>query len=253
MRKILSIVLCLAMVLSLSVTAFAAENPTTASTPVEYEGLAEEVYTLTVPEELSPNGSGNVVLKGTWATNRVVTVSAPTSVTLTNDKDGGTKNLAVTFEGIEKTGDNTSEKTYTETISVANIENALFGTWSGTITYTVGIADNTPHFTDNTPHFTVDGKTYYFDEDMQWIDWLLSDYNTDKFCIVDYKNNNTIWYLCTICSSISKDDDYINDSIGPFGPFDTTEFTVFAEMPAYFEGAEKIVSGSTYTSYTLEN
>lgn len=141
MKKVLSLILCLAMVLCMSVTAFA-ENPTSATTAVKYEGLGDEAYTVTVPEKLAPNDSATVTLKGTWATDRRVSVIAPETVLLTNDiNENDTKTLTVTFDDIVKTGDNTVEKTYTETIAIGNITDALFGNWTGIITYTVEASD----------------------------------------------------------------------------------------------------------------
>lgn len=134
MKKFMSLVLAMVMVCSLCVTAFAAD-----STTVTYVGTGTESYTVTVPASLAPGGSGEVKVEGTWASNRKLSVSAPSSVTLTNSIDGGTKTLAVTFAGIAKTGDNTVAVSDTKTISVADISNALFGTWSGTISYTVSM------------------------------------------------------------------------------------------------------------------
>ena len=106
-------------------------------TVVTYTGVGTESYTVTVPASLTPGGSGEVKVQGTWASNRKLTVTAPSSVTLTNSIDSGTKTLAVTFAGIAKTGDNTVAVSDTKTISVADITDALFGTWTGTISYTV--------------------------------------------------------------------------------------------------------------------
>lgn len=136
MKKMMSLVLALVMVCSLCVTAFAADTTT-----VTYVGTGTEKYTVTVPASLAPGGSGDVSVSGTWASNRKLSVSAPSSVTLTNSIDSGTKTLAVTFAGIAKTGDNTVAVSDTKTISVADISNALFGTWSGNINYTVSMGD----------------------------------------------------------------------------------------------------------------
>lgn len=134
MKKMMSLVLALVMVCSLCVTAFADDT-----TKVTYVGTGTEEYTVTIPASLAPGGSGEVKVKGTWASNRKLSVSAPSSVTLTNSIDSGTKTLAVTFAGIAKTGDNTHAVSDTKTISVADISDALFGTWSGNINYTVSM------------------------------------------------------------------------------------------------------------------
>lgn len=219
MKKILCLALCMIMVCSLGATAFAAGaecefcgeflhsmcydcgktslkddggccNPNCPSnvdkaasagtTPVSYLGTGVEKYTVTVPAQLSPNHSGTVKLEGTWATNRKVTVSAPATVTLTNSLDGGTKTLNVAFAGISKTGDNTVSKSYTETISVANISDALFGTWSGVIEYTVKASDAAE---PNLISFTairsgVFNYNLQAEEGMTFGEWVNSEYNT---------------------------------------------------------------------------
>ena len=134
MKKFASLFLALVMVCSLSISAFAAHTTT-----VTYTGTSTESYTLTVPATLTPGASGEVKANGTWASNRKLIVTAPSTVTLTNDIDGGTKTLNVTFDGINQAGNDTVAQTVTKDISVGNISNALFGTWSGIIVYTVSM------------------------------------------------------------------------------------------------------------------
>lgn len=98
----MSLALALVMVCSLSVTAFAYD------TTVTYVGQGTEEYEITVPARLAPGESGTVKVEGTWASNRKLNVTAPNSVTLTCSIDSSTKNLAVTFAGIAKTGSNTT-------------------------------------------------------------------------------------------------------------------------------------------------
>lgn len=117
-------------------------------TAVSYDGQGKEAYTVTVPASLtlgttSIGSIGVVKVEGTWASNRKLCVSAPSTVTLTNSIDGGTKVLDVMFQGIAKIGDNTAPISVTGNILVNKITNALFGTWTGTITYTVSMIDVT--------------------------------------------------------------------------------------------------------------
>lgn len=119
-------------------------------TAVSYDGQGKEAYTVTVPASLTPGttsiipGSmGVVTVEGTWASNRKLCVSAPSTVTLTNSIDGGTKELGVMFQRIAKIGDNTAPISVKGNIFVNKITNALFGTWTGTITYTVSMIDVT--------------------------------------------------------------------------------------------------------------
>ena len=137
-KKIISLVLALAM--SCSMVAFAAEEPTH-STLVTYTGEATESYQVVVPAELAPGESGDVVATGTWASNRKLVVTAPTSVTLTSSIDSDTKDLTVTFANIDAVGNNEEAMSITESISVAEMTGVLFGTWIGTIVYEAGLVD----------------------------------------------------------------------------------------------------------------
>ena len=194
MKKFASLFLALVMVCSLSISAFAAHTTT-----VTYTGTSTESYTLTVPATLTPGASGEVKANGTWASNRKLIVTAPSTVTLTNDIDGGTKTLNVTFDGINQAGNDTVAQTVTKDISVGNISNALFGTWSGVITYNVSMVDNNAALTPST--FTVEVRsldsgmvmdTITVEEGMTWGEWINSAYNDGSYCADggNVKNDN---------------------------------------------------------------
>lgn len=139
MKKIISFLLAAVLLVSAVPMAHAAETTDyTNGTAVVYTATNTEAYTVTVPALLAPGGSGTVTLSGTWPSDKKISVTADTSVTLTNSINADdTKTLDVTFAGMAYTGDNTQARTYTETISVADISNALFGTWSGHFYYNV--------------------------------------------------------------------------------------------------------------------
>ena len=140
MKKLTSIILSAAMALSMCVTAFAG---TDYSTLVQYTGNGTEQYTLTVPATLTPGGAaGDVVLEGTWPSDDTVTVTADSTVELTNSiNPGDKKTLSVYFDGISLGGDNTQSVSTTEPVSVEAISNALFGDWEGSFSYQVGFAN----------------------------------------------------------------------------------------------------------------
>ncbi len=174
MKKILSITLAAVMLLSLVPTAFAAENNWQGGTKVEYTATANEQYTVTVPATLAPGAAGDVVASGTWGSNRKLTVTADKDVTLTNSINAADqKVLDVTFPGIELAGSNTAAVTDTKAVSVAGIDNALFGTWSGTFYYDVEMVDNVQLIT-----FTIDGTEYQAEEGMTWGEWINTGHNT---------------------------------------------------------------------------
>ena len=141
MRKIISLALSACMLLSIIPIASATRDYTQ-GTQVVYTSSGTESYTITVPALLAPGGDGTVTLSGTWAENRVVTVTAEPTVTLKNSiKETDTKTLNVNFDGISESGSNTGSQTFTGSVSVDDITNALFGTWSGKFNYNVDISD----------------------------------------------------------------------------------------------------------------
>lgn len=197
MKKILSLLLVGVMVFSMIPAAYATTDYTN-GTQVSFNAEADndgdgqpdsvEAYTVTVPAKLAPAGSGDVVAQGTWSSARKLVVTADPDVTLTNSISGADeKVLTVTFPGIELPGSNTAAVTDTKAVSVAGIDNALFGTWSGTFYYDVEMVD----FALIT--FTIDGTEYQAEEGMTWGEWCDSEYNTDGYVIVEAYN--TVWQL----------------------------------------------------------
>lgn len=188
MKKILSLGLVGVMALSMIPTALATTDYTN-GTRVEYTANdeANTAYTITVPALLAPGAEGTVKLEGTWASDATVKVTADKTVTLTNSiNSADQKVLDVTFAGIEKAGDNTATVTATEAVSVANIENALFGTWSGKFNYNVEYveADAVEMIS-----FTIDGQEYQAKEGMTWAEWIDSQYNTNGLVLVQDKGS----------------------------------------------------------------
>ena len=217
MKKILSITLAAVMLLSLVPTAFAAENNWQGGTKVEYTATANEQYTVTVPATLAPGAAGDVVASGTWGSNRKLTVTADEDVTLTNSINAADqKVLDVTFAGIELTGSNTESVSDTKQVAVANITDAIFGTWSGTFNYNVAMSDvaggsttepSEPDTGDDGEEatlitFTINGTEYQAEDGMMWKDWLVSEYNTGE-----YKSSNEdsrSGFLCTTDQKLVK-------------------------------------------------
>ena len=139
MKKFISFLLVAVLLVSAVPTALAT-NDYSQGTQVVYQATGSESYTITVPAQLAPGGNGTVTLQGTWADNRIITVTAEPTVTLTNSiKAEDQKVLNVHFDGISEAGSNIGSQTFTEVVSVDDITNALFGTWSGKFNYNVEI------------------------------------------------------------------------------------------------------------------
>ncbi len=216
MKKILSLLLVGVMVFSMIPAAYATnvyENPdenTQMGTDVAYTGSRTTIeddgsathdveYTITVPAKLAPAGSGTVTLEGMWPSDATVKVTADPSVEMVNSiNSADKKTLAVTFTPIELAGNNTVAVSDDETVSVADISAALFGTWSGKFNYNVDYvagSGNTGDSGTTEPSdpddggttvepgegqisFAINGVTYLADEGMTWGEWVDSEYNT---------------------------------------------------------------------------
>lgn len=166
MKKILSIVLAVAMVLSMNVFAMAAHQTTVTytgegiSNPTgglnkpgagnnelvggDNIGNKEGYYYITVPASVTVGGAAaEVKLEGQWPANRTMTVSAPDEVTLTSTTNATVK-AKVSFNNITLVGNDKGDKVSAEgSISVAfddaaeGYKTPAFGTWTGTLTFNV--------------------------------------------------------------------------------------------------------------------
>lgn len=152
MKKMLCLALALVMALSLAIPAMAAvtngsSGSTTtvtfdASTGGEGGGAVQaENWTVTVPATMAPGGSDVVSTEGNWSATRmlVVGISGEKKVTMTCGSDS--IDLTITFGGISRSGSNIAAMSKSnENISIANWTTApLFGTWTGTITYSAAM------------------------------------------------------------------------------------------------------------------
>lgn len=140
MKRLISLSLAISMCMAAMPIAYAAINGAdyTAGTQVEYIATNNESYTITVPAQLKPGQSGIVRLEGSWPDDKTINVTADKTVTLINDITAtDTKILDITFNGISAVGNNTKAQIFTENVSVANVNNALFGVWSGKFNYNI--------------------------------------------------------------------------------------------------------------------
>jgi hypothetical protein len=201
MKKLFALILAIALMATMSVTAFAAdntfnyeENPQSNGTTVTYE--VAPTYTVTIPETVTIGADGTE--KTVSAEDVVVNKGQYVSVTLAADNNFTVKTaegaeLAYTVtangEAVAAGGEilavnPTDGKTGTATITFDIDESAIqyAGTYIGTATFTIAVKD-VPVTTIN---FTIDGTPYQADAGMTWGEWLESDYNVDGYVMGEY-------------------------------------------------------------------
>jgi hypothetical protein len=115
------------------------------------------------------------------------------------------KILDVTFAGIEKAGDNTATVTTTEAVSVANIENALFGTWSGKFNYTVEMVTGE---NVETISFTVIGDPCEAVAGITWEEFKNGDYSSN-WTIYFEENSNLVYVEMAGNPLVTEEGEYV--------------------------------------------
>jgi len=155
MKKILSLALAAAMMVSAIPAAYAAENEAdyTAGTQITYMGTQEEaaggagdVWTVTVPAKMVPGDTGTVKAEGMWDANKYLQVTAPKTISLAYGAQsmdvGITFGLAYSAEntGFALLGNSISEVTTSHDLTVAEASR-LFGTWTGVLNYDVNLVE----------------------------------------------------------------------------------------------------------------
>ncbi len=208
MKKILSLALVGVMALSMIPTALATTDYTN-GTLVKYVGTGDAEYTITVPALLAPGGEGDVTLQGTWASDATVKVTADKTVTLTNSiNSADQKVLDVTFAGIEKAGDNTATVIATEAVSVADIDNALFGTWSGKFNYNVEMVTEESVENAEPISFTVIGDPCEAVAGITWEEFKNGDYSSN-WAIYLKENSDLVYVEMAGEPLVTEDGEYV--------------------------------------------
>ena len=191
MKKLFALILAIALMATLSVTAFAADYDTTGDKGMNVTYSVAPAYTVTIPTDVTIDEDGAtaevsaadvVVEKGEYVS---VTLAADNNFTVTSG-EGATLTYTVTANGENvAAGDEilavnpADGKTGTATITFDIDETAIqyAGTYTGTATFTIAVKD-VPVTTIN---FTIDGTSYQAEEGMTWKQWVVSDYNTGNF------------------------------------------------------------------------
>ena len=152
MKKIISLALAAVMLLGAVPMVNAAEvtenHDYSNGTAITLVGTGTEEYTVTVPAKMVPGDTGTVKAEGTWASGKVLHVTAPVSVTLTY----GAQSLTADIEGgcMILPGSDVDTVTGEGGVSVSRYvydsnnnyyTKVLFGTWEGTLNYTVNLVE----------------------------------------------------------------------------------------------------------------
>ena len=189
MKKLFALILTVAMLFSLSVTAFAAvdQDSQDPSGAMNVTYTVAPTFTVTIPatvalgEDATILAENVVVPKGKQVEVSIADANgfkattpegAEITYTVKNGEDAvaeGETVLAVN-PGDSKRGSTTLSFVAPETIQYA-------GTYTGTVTFTVAVKD-VPKI-----NFTIDGTSYQADAGMTWAEWVESDYNTGEFVL----------------------------------------------------------------------
>ena len=194
MKKIFALILTVAMLMSLSVTAFAA-NTTGGSTEVSFN--VDPTYTVTIPatvelERQEDNGTvtyendytltaqaGVRLKKGEYIE---VTVASDFEMTTT---EGATLAYSITAGGNAVANNGvvaefaTDKNAQSTTIHIAANDPDFAGEYKDTVTFTVAVKDVPKPLIS----FTIDGTSYQAEEGMTWGDWVNSEYDNDEFSV----------------------------------------------------------------------
>lgn len=187
MKKTISLLLVAAMICSMGVTTAFATTDAANGTTITYSN-ENAAYTVTVPASLAPGESGTVTATGLIGDTQKLVVTADTTVSLVNGSQS--TDVAITFPGIEMVGNNL-EQTATATVAVGDVQQAMFGTWTGILTYNVEFDDGEVDMIN----FTIDGVSCQAEEGMTWGKWLTSDY--DNIGLTQKMESSTSKYLVT--------------------------------------------------------
>ena len=187
MKKLFALILAIAMMATLSVTAFAADYDTEGDKGMDVTYSVNPGYTVTIPPTVTIGTSGTsaeisaadvVVEKGQYVS---VTLAADNNFTVTSG-EGATLTYTVTANGkdIAAGGEilavNPADgKTGTATLTFDIDESAIkyAGTYTGSATFTIAVKD-VPMI-----NFTFNGTAYQAEEGMTLCQWAESEYDVN--------------------------------------------------------------------------
>ena len=205
MKKLFALLLAIAMMATLSVTAFAADYDTAGDKGMNVTYSVAPAYTVTIPEtvtigaegtEKTVSAEGVVVKKGQYVSVALAadnnfpvktTEGAPLTYTVTANGE----NVAPDGEilAVNPTDGKTGTATITFDIDETKIQYA--GTYTGSATFTIAVKDApTISFTMDSSDFEewIPGLTANLQAEagMTWGEWVESEYNVDGYVVSEY-------------------------------------------------------------------
>ena len=220
MKKLFALILTVAMLATMSVTAFAA-NTTGGSMEVTYS--VAPAYTVTIPETVTIGADGTsatvsaadvVVNKGqyvsvTLAADNNFTVKTTEGAELTYTVTANGETVAAGGEILAVNPADSATGTATITFDIDETAIQYAGTYTGSATFTIAVKD-APKTIIN---FTIDGTSYQAEPGMTWAEWVESAYNNGGFYSVNesvYWGEGFWFILCNYGKTPADDDYYVN-------------------------------------------
>ena len=213
MKKLFALLLAIALMATLSVTAFAADYDTAGDKGMNVTYSVAPAYTVTIPEtvtigaegtEKTVSAEGVVVNKGQYVS---VTLAADNNFTV-KTTEGAELPYTVTANGenvaaggeilaVNPKDGKTGTATITFDIDEAAIQYA--GTYTGSATFTIAVKDvPTISFTMDSSDFEewIPGLTANLQAEagMTWAEWIESDYNVDDYVMTG--DGDGSYFIC---------------------------------------------------------
>ena len=202
MKKLFAVILAVALMATMSVTAFAADYDTAGDKGVTVTYSVAPTYTVTIPTDVTIDGNATTIS----AENVVVEKGKYVSVSLADDNDfvvstaeGAELSYTVTANGaavaaggeilaVNPADGKTGSASFTFAIDESAIQYA--GTYTGTATFVVAVKD-VPVTAIN---FTIDGEPYQADIGMTWGEWVDSAANTAGFYLGWEEGDDSVYW-----------------------------------------------------------
>ena len=228
MKKLFALILAIALMATLSVTAFAADYDTEGDKGMNVTYSVNPGYTVTIPPTVTIGTSGTsaeisaadvVVEKGqyvsvTLAENNDFTVKTAEGAELTYTVTANGENVAAGGEIL--TVNPKDGKTGTATITFDIDETAIqyAGTYTGSATFTIAVKDVQKTIINFTIHDNWSQMTssYQAEEGMTWGEWVTSSYNTAGYTVQHYDDLGDIIRYGYSVVAILVEDSYVYPS-----------------------------------------